>query len=130
MAEFHEILTPRPYPPGMPGASSPTGGHPSFRRRRPGRRVMTMRQVVTIVGLAALFAWPAGARQQSADPEGLFQAALYKEQVELKLEQAIAGYADVVARGSSSRALAAKALLQMAGCYERLGRPEARATYE
>ena len=90
---------------------------------------MTARHVFTIIGLAALCVLPA-AGQQRTDPEVLFQSALYKEQVELQLDQAIAGYKSVVSAAGASRNIAAKALLQMAGCYDRLGRPDAKATYE
>ena len=91
---------------------------------------MTMRRTMAIAGLMMLGTWHIAAWQQRVDPEALFQAALYKEQVELQLDQAIAGYKDVLAAAESNKTLAAKALLQMAGCYERLGRSEAIAAYE
>jgi Tol biopolymer transport system component len=60
----------------------------------------------------------------------LFQQALAKERAEGKVEEAIAIYARVVKEFTGDRPLAAKALLQLARCYEKLGRREARATYE
>ena len=65
---------------------------------------------------------------QSAD--ALLGAALHQEEVEGNLEAAIATYQALLARPGTSPALAAAALVRMAGCYEKLGEPEARETYE
>jgi Tol biopolymer transport system component len=91
---------------------------------------MTMRRLLVIVGVIVTCGGPLGAGQQLRDPEVLFQTALYKEQVELKLDDAIAGYKEVVSSAGGNKTIAAKALLQMAGCYERLGNPAALPTYE
>lgn len=60
----------------------------------------------------------------------LFQKALSKELVEGQLTEAIALYERVVSEFASDRAMAAKALLQMGRCYERLGKTDAQKAYE
>lgn len=60
----------------------------------------------------------------------LFQKALVLERTEGNLSQAIKVYQQIVDKYSSDRKLAAKALMQMAQCYEKLGQAEARKTYE
>jgi len=66
--------------------------------------------------------------QQSGND--LFQQALSKERAEGKLEEAIALYARIVSEFTTDRPLAAKALVQIGLCYERLGKAEARRIYE
>jgi Tol biopolymer transport system component len=60
----------------------------------------------------------------------LFQQALSKERAEGKLDEAIQLYARVVKEFGGDRTLAARALVQMGQCYERLGKEEARKAYE
>ncbi len=60
----------------------------------------------------------------------LFQKALVLERTDGNLQQAIKLYQQIVDKHSSDRKLAAKALMQMAQCYEKLGQAEARKTYE
>jgi len=60
----------------------------------------------------------------------LFQKALVLERTEGNLPEAIKLYRRIVEQHSSERSLAAKALMQMAQCQERLGRVEATKTYE
>ena len=62
--------------------------------------------------------------------EVLMQAAHQKELVEGQLEEAIQLYKRVVQEHAGNRALAAKALLEMGQCYEKLGNAEARKAYE
>lgn len=62
-----------------------------------------------------------------------FQAAIQKETVQGDLKSAIAMYEKIVARAAGSaanRAVAAKALLRMAQCHEKLGNAGARNAYE
>jgi Tol biopolymer transport system component len=68
--------------------------------------------------------------QNSDQAEVLFQSARSKELVSGELEQAIDLYKKIVAKYGSDRPLAAKALLQMGQCYEKLGNDEARKAYE
>ncbi len=60
----------------------------------------------------------------------LFQKALVQERTEGNLQQAIQLYQRIVRDFSNDRPLAAKALLQMGQCYEKLGKDEARKAYE
>jgi Tol biopolymer transport system component len=60
----------------------------------------------------------------------LFQKALVLERTEGNLPEAIKLYQRIVEHRSSDRNLAAKALMQIAQCQERLGHVEARKTYE
>jgi Tol biopolymer transport system component len=66
--------------------------------------------------------------QQSGNE--LLQQALVKERAEGDLKEAIAIYKQIVERHAANRPLAAKALFQMAHCYERLGHADARQTYQ
>src|SRR3954466_11726024 len=60
----------------------------------------------------------------------LYQQALVKERGDGKLQEAIQLYLTVVKSAGRDRALAARALLQVASCYEKLGNEEeARTTY-
>ena len=85
----------------------------------------------TILGLALapmlLAAWSAHA-QQSA--EQLLQSGLYKEQVEGDLSSAIGIYESIIANFPDERSVAAKALVQLGQCHEKLGSIEARRAYE
>ena len=65
-----------------------------------------------------------GALTQSG--QDLFQQALVKEQADGDLRAAIAIYQRIVRDFAGDRVLAAKALVQMGHCYERLGEAEAR----
>jgi len=68
--------------------------------------------------------------QQSESPEVLLGAALHQEEVEGNLEAAIKTYQKILAEHPDNRPLAARALLQIGGCYEKLGKDEARKAYE
>ena len=82
-------------------------------------------QLLTIVVVASLTLSTVAA-QKGYD---LFQQALAKERAEGKPQEAIAIYQQVVKEAGTDRALAARALIQMAGCYEKVGSSEARRTY-
>ena len=77
----------------------------------------------------ALFTTAPSARQTSS-PEELLGKALHEEQIEKNCTAAIGTYKMVADHPRASRTTASRALLQLAGCYERLGKPEARATYQ
>lgn len=68
------------------------------------------------------------AQATKGDPEVLLRAAIEKESVDGDLKAAIQQY-EKIAR-SGNRAAAAKALVRMGQCYERLGDAEARKAYE
>jgi Tol biopolymer transport system component len=83
------------------------------------------------VVMVALFAGVFSGTAQKSDPgEVLFQKAIHKEMVEGKLEEAIKIYKEVFTANKDNRALAAKALVQLGQCYEKLGNAEARSAYE
>jgi Tol biopolymer transport system component len=65
---------------------------------------------------------------QSRSAADLYQDALRLEEIKGDLKAAIEQY-QTLAQGSN-RAIAAKALVRMAASYEKLGQPEARASYE
>src|SRR5713101_6517999 len=83
---------------------------------------------VTIV--AWLLAAPFAIAQKDEQAEVLMQAAHQKQLVEGQLEEAIQLYKRIVQEHAGSRAVAAKALLEMGLCYEKLGNTEARKAYE
>jgi len=60
----------------------------------------------------------------------LFQKGLVQERVEGDLDKAIRLYKQIVEEFTDDPALAAKALIQMGGCYEKLGRTEAQKAYQ
>lgn len=73
----------------------------------------------------------AAAQSQQADTaEALLGRALHLEEVSGDLSGALRLYERIVEEFPESRALAARALLQMGRCYERLGNLQARAAYE
>lgn len=67
--------------------------------------------------------------QQDRSAETILGSALHQEEVEGNLEAAIQTYKKLLADYPGNRPLAAKALLQMGQCYEKLGNLEARKAY-
>jgi Tol biopolymer transport system component len=59
----------------------------------------------------------------------LYQQALVKERVEADVQGAIELYQHIITEFAEDRPLAAKALVQMGECYEKLGQQEAREAY-
>lgn len=84
--------------------------------------------VVTIV--AGQLAAPFAIAQKDEQAEVLMQAAHQKQLVEGQLEEAIQLYKRIVQEHPGNHAVAAKALLEMGQCYEKLGNTEARKAYE
>jgi len=66
----------------------------------------------------------------SQDPEVQFQRAVQLETIEGNLNAAIDLYKEVIESNGNNRALAAKALLRLGGCYEKQGKAEASKAYE
>jgi Tol biopolymer transport system component len=83
--------------------------------------------IVIIVGLLVALSAAMAPPQSGHD---LFQKALVMERTEGNLEGAIQLYQRIVREFSNDRPLAAKALLLMGQCYEKLGKDEARKAYE
>jgi Tol biopolymer transport system component len=90
-------------------------------------RVGRILAVTILAGLLAVFSATA---QKDDQPEVLLQAAHQKQLVEGQLEEAIQLYKRIVQEHAGNRAVAAKALLEMGQCYEKLGNTEARKAYE
>ena len=89
---------------------------------------MIRRWMVCVLFAITALASAAGARPQSG--YDLYQQALSKERAEGKLAEAIALYDRVVRESAGDRPLAAKALLRLGECHEKLGDTESRKTYE
>lgn len=81
---------------------------------------------VTITFVVLFGAFPAFGRSA----HDLFQQALVAERSAGDLQKAIDLYGEVVKQAGSDRALAVRALLQMGGAYEKLGKTEAKKAYE
>ncbi len=90
------------------------------------KRIGTLLVVWAVVALAL----NASLAAQERDAEVALQQAMHVEQVEGNLDHAIQLYRDIVARYAGVRAVAAKALLQLGQCYEKLGRTEATSAYQ
>ena len=85
---------------------------------------------LALMVLAGLLAAPLAIAQKDDQAEMLMQAAHQKQLVEGQLEEAIQLYKRIVQEHTGNRAVAAKALLEMGQCYEKLGNTEARKAYE
>ncbi len=81
----------------------------------------------TAAALAAVLLLPA---QKTERAESLLQAATKKETVDGDLAAAIDGYKKALAAAKGNRAIAARALYQLALCYRKQGNAEARKTLE
>jgi len=84
---------------------------------------------VLIAVLCGLLSF-AGSVPQAGDPGVRLRAAVEKEEVDGDLQDAIDLYKKIVADNGGNRTVAAKALLRLGGCYEKLGQEEARKTYQ
>src|SRR4029450_6606334 len=67
--------------------------------------------------------------QKVSESELLYREALHKQQVEGDLASAIKLYQNLASSKTADRAVKAKALLQLAACYEALGR-QAESVYQ
>jgi Tol biopolymer transport system component len=86
--------------------------------------------VVFGLGIVMAQQKPAPTPVKGATADGLLGTAQYQEQVEGKLDQAIASYKKVLAAPDASTSQKARAQLHIGLCYERLGLAEARKAYE
>jgi Tol biopolymer transport system component len=87
------------------------------------RKLNLMKKLLTAVLMMAGAAW-------AESGQDLFQKALVAERANGKLEEAIKLYQRITQKFASDRSLAAKALLQMGQCYEKLGDTQARKAYD
>ena len=88
----------------------------------------TWRGVVLLVAL--LMPSAVTGRQSEGSGDVQLKAAMHAELVDGDLPAAIEAYKTIVSRYADNRGLVARALLQLGGCYEKLGQGEARKTYE
>ena len=83
--------------------------------------------VLTLTAGCGLYLTLAG---QTQNPAVGLQRAIQLETVDGDLNAAIEQYKQVIQKNGGNRAVAAQALLRLAGCYEKLGQEEARKTYQ
>jgi Tol biopolymer transport system component len=83
---------------------------------------------IVVVALGVLLTIVGDARQ--ADPGVQLRAAIEKEEVAGDLEGAMTLYRQIISADGKNRAVTARAMLRLAGCYEKLGQAEARKLYE
>jgi hypothetical protein len=81
------------------------------------------------LGLASQLLAQAAFAQTQTKPAVELEAAIAKEQVNGDLKTAIAAYQKIAANNSAPRDVRAKALLHLAGCYEKLGQ-QAQSVYQ
>ncbi len=89
---------------------------------------MKNRRVCLVLMMVLLTSVTSGQQSARVDLEMQLKSAQQKELVDGDLKGAIELYKKI-AQGND-RAIAAKALIHMAGCYEKLGQSDARNTYE
>ena len=89
-----------------------------------------MNKLYVAIALSALLLGPVAAGQTKDSPEVELKAATHLELVDGDLKAAIGQYQKIISNAGSNRSIAAKALLQMGQCYEKLGQAEARQAYE
>lgn len=80
--------------------------------------------------LLAMVAFAPGIAQQNDQAEVMLQAAQNKQLVDGDLDQAIQMYRKILSEYSSNRPVAAKALVEMGDCYEKLGKSGAEKAYQ
>jgi Tol biopolymer transport system component len=88
-----------------------------------------MQKVLTLI-LAGALAAGAALAAQTRSAADLFREALAHDEIKGDLPKAIAIYQTILAEFPADRPVAARALLHLGRAFERLGRPEAAATYE
>ena len=81
--------------------------------------------VISCIAILGALVSVAGIARQAEDPGVLLRAAIEKEEVDGDLQAAIDLYKQIVAKHSDNRPIAAKALLRLGGCYEKLGEKQA-----
>jgi hypothetical protein len=82
-------------------------------------------RILAAVLLAALTVTAPLVAQRVAESELLLREAIHKQQVEGDLPAAIKLYQQIVSARGANRSVTARALLELAGCYEKLGQQSA-----
>ena len=89
------------------------------------------RALLVIVLLTASGSWQLASNAQGVtEAERQLQKAILLETVDGNLQAAIDQYKKIATENRANRVVAARALLRLAGCYEKLGNAEARKAYE
>ena len=88
-----------------------------------------MKTILTVVIAIVMLSLVGGAVLAQSGND-LFQQALVKERTEGNMAEAIQLYQTIVQKYGTDKKLAAKALVEMGRCYEKLGSTEARKAYE
>ena len=91
---------------------------------------MKYRRTSLVLAAMLVASFATGQKNDQVQAEVLLKAAMQKELVDGDLKAAIEQYKKIVANYSSKGEVAAKALVQMGRCYEKLGSTEARKAYE
>ncbi|HUU36932.1 MAG TPA: tetratricopeptide repeat protein [Candidatus Desulfaltia sp.] len=86
--------------------------------------------VISCIAILGALVSVAGIARQAEEPGVLLRAAIEKEEVDGDLQGAIDVYKQIIAKHSDNRPIAAKALLRLGGCYEKLGLREAQSAYQ
>lgn len=90
-------------------------------------RTLTIQKIAAVALVGLLGAVLLGA-QKTDQADVLLQAAINKEMVQGDLKAAVEQYKKLA--DGSDKTIAAKALLRLAGCYEKLGQDDAKKVYE
>jgi Tol biopolymer transport system component len=93
------------------------------------RNILKALLIVPLFGFGG-FLFPSNSAQDANEAERLLQKAIMLEDVDGNLQAAIEQYKNIIGENGGNRPVAAKALLRLAGCYEKLGQKEAQKTYE
>jgi Tol biopolymer transport system component len=91
----------------------------------PYKRIVGLLVALTLAAISGT-----SAAAQERDAEVALQRAMHVEQVEGDLEKAIQLYRQLVDEHGASRAVAARALVRIGQCYEKLGSEGAREAYD
>jgi hypothetical protein len=86
-------------------------------------------RILVAVMLAAISIGVPVTAQRVSESELLLREALHKQQVQGDLPGAIKIYQQIVSTRNGDRSVTARALLELAGCYEKLGQ-QAEAVYQ
>lgn len=89
---------------------------------------MKTKSLMSVAAFGILLMALSGFIPQSA--EQLYQSGIYKEDVEGKLEEAIAIYQEIIRKYPQNNPVAAKALFHLGLCYEKVGNQEAQKAYQ
>ena len=92
------------------------------------KRVKKLFYIVLLTGISLLFILNTASSQETAGQ--LFEKALYLEEGKGELQPAIELYQQILDQYPEDREVAAKSLLHLGICYEKLGLKQARGTYQ